>query len=284
MKALRVIMGSVALLLTVAALLCAFAHFYFFDPERYEADIFCDGFFEAALRERDRGLDELESVVAVEREALLGFFDDESCKDVSRRYVRGLLSEVLEGKKDAMDIKYAPEGLREFLDKEFEKYDFSDTAYGDSATASEKAYDMTVNRMSNAVCFTPQTYVQKALGYISGIRSAVASVCSFWYVFAILAVGLLCGTLFLCRDGRRIGLFMPSAFLWCGCMLVFIPAALVFFGDVADTLELSKNQLYYVLTGGLDAMKAGAFITTVAPAVLSTALLVYSVFLYEKEQ
>ena len=73
MKVLRIFMGSVALLLTVAALLCAFANFWFFNPECYEDDIFRDGFFEAALRERDRALDELESVVVVEREALLVF-------------------------------------------------------------------------------------------------------------------------------------------------------------------------------------------------------------------
>ncbi len=273
MKILRIFMGFVAMLLTVAALLCAFAHFYFFTPAGYENDILCDEFYAAALNERDKALNELESVVAVDPAVLKEFFNDESCKAVSAQYVRGLLSEVLEGKTGAMEVEYAPTGLREYLQNEFKKYDFSGTEYGDSATAAEKAYEMTVARMSSAVCFTPQTYVQKALRYIANIRSAAETLCSLWYVFAIGAVALAVGTVFMSREGALKGLFLPTAFLWCGCMLVFIPAMLAYFGDIAATLELSRNQLYYFLTGAITAMKDGVFITTVVPAVILTALL-----------
>ncbi len=277
MKVLRVIMGAVAMVLTVAALLCAFAHFYVFDPEGYEEEIFCEEFYTAALRERDKALDELESVVAVEREVLLGFFDDESCREISRQHVRALLRDVLVGGDNPV-VNYEPEGFREYLKAEFEKYDFSETEYGDSATAAEKAYEMTVKRLSSAACFTPQSYVQKALRYVSGVRDTVASLCSFWYLFALGAVLLLVGTAFMDREGVRSGLFLPAAFLWCGCMLVFIPAALVFFGDVASDLELSKNQLYFFISGAINTLKSGVFTVSVVPAAIATALLGYSTY------
>lgn len=277
MKALRITMCAVAMLLTVVTLLCAFAHFYVFNPARYEANILCEEFYAASLRQRDKALDELESVVAVEREVLLGFFNDESCKTLARQYVSGLLSEVLEGKTGAMNVRFAPEGFKEYLDSEFAKYDFSDTEYGSSSVAAEKAYEMTVSNMSTAVCFTPQTYVQKALKYIAGIRNAAVTVASLWYLFGIAAVGLFCGAIFMCKK-RLANLFMPASFLWCGCMLMFIPAAMVRFGGVASTLELSKNQLYYFLTGALNAMKDGAFITTLVPAILATAALGAAVY------
>ncbi len=282
MKALRIVMGTVACLLTVVTLLLAFASFYVFEPKRFEADIFTEEFYDAVLLHRDKALDELESVVAVEREELLGFFDDAECKALAEKYVRALLNDVLVGGNSIESVAFDSAELEAFIHGEFKKYDFSETEYGDSESAAVKACEMVNAKLTTAVCFTPQNYVQKALRYVAGVRDGVSALSSFWYLPAVIAVLLYVGMFLLKRD--LTGLFMPSAFLWCACALVFIPAAMLYFGDVASTLELSKNQLYYFLFGVLTTVKNGIFITTVIPFAIATVTLALASFFKSASQ
>ncbi len=271
MKALRITMGVVACLLTVAALLSAFAHFYVFNPKKYEDEIFTDGFYAAVILHRDKALDELESVVDIEREVLLTHFGDAECKAVAEDYVRALLRDVLLGGSSIDRVGFDTAELDSYIHTEFAKYDFSETEYGDSDTAAAKASEMVSAKLKTAVCFTPQNYVQKALRYVASLRDLVVELCSYWYIPAMLAVALYIGMVLLMK--RASGIFMPAAFLWCGCALVFIPAAMLFFGDVASGFELSKNQLYYFILGVVETVKSGLLITSVVPFCIASALL-----------
>ena len=276
--ALRIIALALAALLAATGLTAVFLSLWLFKAEDYEKYILTEDFYLSVLKERDENISSLGVVIALDENALHELIPDETCKTLAAEYVRAVLSDLINGGNRSETVSFSSEELRAYIFEILKDEDYSDsTEYKDAAEAAQGAYEMLTANVDAAFCFMPHGDFAKIQRAATALTVKASFSYKLWFVYFLLSAALFTAAWFLGLEksaSRRV--FELFGAVWCGVMLLFVPAVIFFFSNPAP--DLGRTPFYYFFYGCISNLRISSVLFTLAAFVPSTALLVFSIF------
>lgn len=272
------------------SLILAFSGFFlkdaFLKTETYENYIFTEEYNESVKLSVKDALNDLQSVIELP-DGLYEKLDEADFLAFSRTYTLSIIDGILGRDSSANDENYTSKSLEDYIyegvslyagEAEEDKLSSSETKkLADEATAYASA------ALNNALKYVPSYVLDTAESGSNKILPRLAFIYDARYFYVIIA--LICAACLIfgfSSDRIQKRIFYLSSYLWATFASLFLPVLLLIIYDMTANLELSKNTLYYLLAGCINAVEGVLGLWLGILFGLATAFLIYAIFAVTK--